>query len=186
MIENDQRLLKELANKNKTAIETIYRLNYPIIQSFIVKNGGDSDEAKDIFQESMIVLYEKSKSDNFSLNCLLKTYIYSICRRLWLKRLHQMQRFGAPAEIQTAEIVTIDEEIELLEKKNMDFLMMETALMKIGEPCKSILEAYYLYKKNMQEIAEEFGYTNADNAKTQKYKCLVRLKKLFFAQHKNL
>ena len=30
-----------------------------------------------------------------------------------------------------------------------------------------------------------FGYTNADNAKTQKYKCLMRLKKLFFAQYKN-
>ena len=37
----------------------------------------------------------------------------------------------------------------------------------------------------MQEIAAEFGYTNADNAKTQKYKCLLRLKKLFFAQYKN-
>ena len=37
----------------------------------------------------------------------------------------------------------------------------------------------------MNVIAQEFGYTNADNAKTQKYKCLVRLKKLFFAQYKN-
>lgn len=37
----------------------------------------------------------------------------------------------------------------------------------------------------MQELALEFGYTNADNAKTQKYKCLVRLKKIFFAQYKN-
>jgi hypothetical protein len=32
----------------------------------------------------------------------------------------------------------------------------------------------------MEEIAEKFGYTNADNAKTQKYKCLQRLKKYFF------
>ncbi len=66
-----------------------------------------------------------------------------------------------------------------------DFNIMETAMSKIGEPCKSLLEAYYIQKKQMQEIATEFGYTNADNAKTQKYKCLVRLKKLFFAQYKN-
>jgi hypothetical protein len=37
----------------------------------------------------------------------------------------------------------------------------------------------------MQEIATDFKYTNADNAKTQKYKCLVRLKKIFFADYKN-
>jgi hypothetical protein len=47
-----------------------------------------------------------------------------------------------------------------------------------------LLEAYYIHKKQMQEIANQFNYTNADNAKTQKYKCLVRLKKLFFAEYK--
>jgi len=75
--------------------------------------------------------------------------------------------------------------LEEHEKKNADFVLMETALSKIGEPCKSLLDAYYHQKKHMQDIATEFGYTNADNAKTQKYKCLMRLKKIFFAQYKN-
>ena len=83
------------------------------------------------------------------------------------------------------ETVAVDDEIELHEKKNSDLGIMEEALSKIGEPCKSLLEAFYLQKKSMPEIAELFAYTNADNAKTQKYKCLVRLKKLFFAQYKN-
>jgi hypothetical protein len=50
----------------------------------------------------------------------------------------------------------------------------------LGEPCKTIIEEFYLNSRSMQEICEQFGYTNADNAKTQKYKCLQRLKKLFF------
>ena len=83
------------------------------------------------------------------------------------------------------ETITVDEDLELHEKHNDDFQLMEAAMSKIGEPCKSLLDAYYIQKKNMQEIAVDFGYTNADNAKTQKYKCLVRLKKLFFAQYKN-
>jgi hypothetical protein len=37
----------------------------------------------------------------------------------------------------------------------------------------------------MQEIALSFGYTNAENAKNQKYKCLMRLKKIFFTHYKN-
>lgn len=81
--------------------------------------------------------------------------------------------------------MSVEEDLELHEKHNSDFQIMENAMSKIGEPCKSLLDAYYIQKKNMQEIATDFGYTNADNAKTQKYKCLVRLKKLFFAQYKN-
>jgi hypothetical protein len=60
---------------------------------------------------------------------------------------------------------------------------MEHAMRNLGEPCKSLLEAFYIQKKPMLEIADDFGYTNADNAKNQKYKCLMRLKKLFFAQY---
>ena len=65
------------------------------------------------------------------------------------------------------------------------FEIMEKALISLGEPCKSLLEAYYLQKQNMQVIAANFGYTNADNAKNQKYKCLMRLKKIFFTDYKN-
>jgi RNA polymerase sigma factor (sigma-70 family) len=183
-LEKDKLLLKGLARSDKNATETIYRENYNMIQSFILNNNGSVDEARDIFQEAMVVLYEKAKDTTFSLNCQIKTYVYSVCRRLWLKRLQQLSKYSAQIE-GFEEVVPVEEEIEAHEKRNADFLMMEHAMGKIGEPCKSLLDAYYLQKKSMQDIAGDFGYTNADNAKTQKYKCLVRLKKLFFAQYKN-
>jgi len=182
--EQDKQLLEGLALNDRLVVEAIYRDNYPMIQAFILNNNGNSDEARDIFQEAMIVIYEKAVSGSFELNCQLKTYIYSVCRRLWLKRLQQLQRYGNLIE-NVEDTVAVGEDLELHEKHNADFVLMETAMNKIGEPCKSLLDAYYIQKKNMQEIASEFGYTNSDNAKTQKYKCLVRLKKLFFAQYKN-
>lgn len=183
-LEQEKRQLEGLAVNDRQSIEAIYRDNFPVIQSFVIKNNGTADEAKDIFQETMIVLFEKVCSGNFELNCQLKTYLYSVSRRLWLKRLQQLKRFNRNTE-HSEETVPVEEDMELHEKKDADFKMMETALRKIGEPCKSLLEAYYLQKKHMQEIAVDFGYTNADNAKTQKYKCLVRLKKLFFTQFKH-
>ncbi len=180
----EQLLLQGLAANDKKAVETIYRENYSTIQSFIVKNNGYPDDARDIFQEAMIVLYEKVTSGSFELTCQIRTYLYSVCRRLWLKRLQQMQRYNPSAE-SVDEVVSVEEELDVHEKRNADLIIMENALNKIGEPCKSLLEAYYLQKKSMPEIAEFFGYTNADNAKTQKYKCLVRLKKIFFTQYKN-
>ncbi len=181
----EKALLEGLAREDKDAIEKIYRDNYNVIQSLILNNSGTADDAADIFQESMIVLFEKSKSPDFELSCQIKTYLYSVSRRLWLKRLQQIQRFTRQSE-DFEQVVPVEEELELQEKRQNDFSIMENAMTKIGEPCKSLLEAYYIQKKQMQQIATEFGYTNADNAKTQKYKCLVRLKKLFFAQYKNV
>ncbi len=183
-LDKDQLLLQGLAKSDKSAIEAIYRENYSMIQSFVLNNNGSTEDARDIFQEAMVVLYEKSKDTSFLLTSQIKTYVYSVCRRLWLKRLQQLNRYSGSLE-SMEESVSVEEELDEHEKKNADFNMMETALGKIGEPCKSLLDAYYLQKKSMQDIAQEFGYTNADNAKTQKYKCLVRLKKLFFAQYKN-
>ena len=181
---NEQALLKGLAQNDRKAIETIYKQNYNMVQTLVVNNSGSIEDAKDIFQEALIVLYEKVKSGSFELNCLIKTYVYSVCRRLWLKRLHQLQNFS-PEVGNGEEIVPVEEELEIHEQKNLDFLLMEKAMQSLGEPCKSLLESYYLQKKSMMEIAGDFGYTNADNAKNQKYKCLMRLKKLFFDQYKN-
>ena len=177
-VSNEQQLLFGLAQNDRKAIETIYKQHYNMVQSLILNNNGTPDDARDIFQEAMIVLYEKVKTGSFELNCLIKTYLYSVCRRLWLKRLSQLQRISPEVE-KLEETVPVEEELELHQQRNLDFQVMEKSMKNLGEPCKSLLEAYYLQKKSMVEIAGSFGYTNADNAKNQKYKCLMRLKKLF-------
>lgn len=182
--DKESELLRGLANGESASIEAIYRENYLVIQSFILANSGTVDDARDIFQESMVVLYEKTLNPSFSLNCQIRTYVYSVCRRLWLKRLQQRKRYSVQVD-GLEEIVPVEDALEDHEQRNNDYLMMEQAISRIGEPCKSLLDAYYIHRKSMQEIATDFGYTNAENAKTQKYKCLVRLKKLFFAQYKN-
>ena len=181
---NERALLEGLAGSDKKAVETIYRENYNMVQSLIINNNGSSDDAKDIFQEAMIVLYEKVRSGTLELNCQIKTFVYSVSRRLWLKRLQQQNRYSPPGDSMET-VVAVEEDLEAHEQRNAEFEMMEKAISNLGEPCKSLLEAYYLQKQNMQVIAANFGYTNADNAKNQKYKCLMRLKKLFFAHYKN-
>ncbi|HET9278810.1 MAG TPA: sigma-70 family RNA polymerase sigma factor [Flavitalea sp.] len=180
---NETALLQGLARNDRSAIETIYTQQYTMVQTLIINNNGTAEDARDVFQEAMIVLYEKARSGSFELNCQLKTYVYSVCRRLWLKRLHQLQKY-VPNANGLEETVSVDEDMEVHDQRNSDFMMMERALSSIGEPCKSLLEAFYLQKRNMTEIAGTFGYTNADNAKNQKYKCLLRLKKLFFSEYK--
>lgn len=179
----EQELLKGLAQNDRQAVERIYVQNYATIEVFILNNNGSYDDAQDIFQEAMIVLYENAKRTDFLLTSQLKTYIYAIVRRLWLKRLQQ-QKYSREIIENIENVVVVDEALEEYQKRNLEFEIMHEALNNIGEPCKSLLEACYVQKKNMKEIAERFAYTNADNAKNQKYKCLMRLKKIFFDRYK--
>jgi len=180
----EQELLKGLAAHDRSAAETIYQENYGMIKSLIINNNGSPDEVQDIFQEAMLVLYEKVRSGEFELHCQIKTFLYSVCKRLWLKQLQK--KYPYSPDISTVEeTVPVEEEMENHQEIEQEFRMMEKAISSLGEPCRTLIEAFYLRRKTMQEISAEFGYTNADNAKNQKYKCLMRLKKIFFSQAKN-
>jgi RNA polymerase sigma factor (sigma-70 family) len=182
----DRELLEGLAHHDEEALQLLYKEYFPMISRMVFQNHGDESDAKDLFQDTLIVLYEKSKDPVFVLECKLKTYLYAVGHRLWLKQLHQRQKQFIDHVSDEEEIAEdINSDIEAHEAKEARFRIMNVSMAKLGEPCKSLLESFYLYKLSMQEIAEKFGYTNPDNAKTQKYKCLSRLKKIFFNQYKN-
>ncbi|MES2107146.1 MAG: sigma-70 family RNA polymerase sigma factor [Bacteroidota bacterium] len=177
----DNEVILGILNNSENVLKRLYIAYFPMILQLVINNNGNSDDAKDIYQEAIIVLYNKVKTGDFELSSKLKTYIYSVCRRLWLKRLSQMNRYGGDIK-DFQEFLVVDDETEKNNERDIQFNKMGSALQQLGEPCKTIIEDFYINNKSMQEICEEFGYTNADNAKTQKYKCLQRLKKLFFQQ----
>lgn len=182
---NDQILLRGLAVNDSRAIENIYKLHFNIVQAYILNNNGSYDDARDIFQEAVIVLYEKVKNGSFELTSQLQTFLFAVSKRLWLKRLNRVNNYSLPIEDEVLEGVEDEEDIEQKQKNDLAFDVMDKALESMGDPCRSLLKAFYIEKKDMSQIASIFGYTNPENAKNQKYKCLMRLKKLFFSQYDN-
>ena len=182
----EQQLLAALAQGEREATEQIYRQNYRIINGWLLKNGGSATDADDLFQEAMVVLFSKSQSEEFRLTCSVGTYLFAISKHLWYKKLQRKSRDPIALLDNTGNDdeendsgIAYEEDIDAHEEREAHYNQLDEALEQIGEPCRSILKAYYHQDKSMQEIAADFGYTNTDNAKTQKYKCLTRLKKIF-------
>jgi RNA polymerase sigma factor (sigma-70 family) len=175
----DREVVLGILNNSTDALNKLYTAYFPMVLQFILNNNGDEDDAKDVYQEAIIVLYNKVKSGGFELSSKLKTYIYSVSRRIWLKKLSKQHKNTSSIN-DYEDVLAVEEEVEQHELKDMQFVKMKSALESLGEPCNTIIQDFYIHNKSMQDICEKFGYTNADNAKTQKYKCLQRLKKLFF------
>lgn len=182
--QDDDVLIRSLANGQSDALQFIYKTIYPTVEKMVFKMNGTTDEAYDIFQDTITIVYEKAKRNQLDLSCRFSTYVVAIAKHLWLKN-----RSGKKKNPISVPFEAIEQQIPLADIAK-DFQQMETnvarlslCFQEIGEPCASLLKAFYLQNKSMQTITEEFGYTNADNAKTQKYKCLNRLRKLFFTEH---
>lgn len=182
LYETDEAIIAGIRSGDDRALAYLYKLHFPMISHFILSNSGTDDEAKDIYQEGVIVFYEKVKADTLELTCQIKTYLYSVCRRLWLKRLAEKGRFANKVN-DPENYLTLEDDIPQQEENEKRFGVMDEALNQLGEPCKTLLEDYYIRMQNMQDITDRFGYTNTDTAKNQKYKCLQRLKKLFFTAY---
>jgi len=178
----EEALIAELRKKNEAALKQLYQDNYVMILKLVVNNNGTEEEAKDVYQEAIIHFYERLSQQDFELTCKIKTYLYAVCRKLWLQRLAHRNKF---LRIEEGErVADVDEAMHEIEAKEKNFSKMNRSLDELGEPCRSILEDYYLKGLSMDEITEKFGYTNTDNTKNQKYKCLQRLKKFFFEANK--
>lgn len=186
VVSSDEEIIQALRNNDNSVLNVLYKLYFGSINHFIITNSGSEDDAKDIFQEAVIVFYQNIKDQNFELNCKIKTYLYSVSRLMWLKRIKKASAVVGKITDFEGFISIDDSEAALMEEREMQFSKMSAALAELGEPCKTLIEDFYVKQLSMSQISEKFGYTNADNAKTQKYKCLMRLKKLFFKQEERL
>lgn len=176
----EQELLKALAEGQRSATEDIYLQHYTTITKWIKSRGGAEADAADIYQEAMIVLYEKAQNEDFRLSCKVGTYLFAVSKHLWYKKLQKAQQLGQTTDSEQVEELAYTDDIKAHREREHHYQQLENALEQLGEPCRSLIKAFYHKDKSMQEIAMDFGYTNPANAKTQKYKCLNRLKKLFF------
>jgi RNA polymerase sigma factor (sigma-70 family) len=172
-------LLTQLATGERKATEQVYNQHYPTITKWIQNNGGSEPDAADIYQEAMVILYEKAQDETFRLSCKIGTYLFAISKHLWYKKIKKQASAAILTDEERHDWVYEDDIKAHMERENY-YHQLNAALEQIGEPCQSLLKAFYHHDKSMQEIASGFGYTNTDNAKTQKYKCLARLRKIFY------
>ncbi len=182
LVFTDKEYIEGLRLSNDAVIRSVYKKFYPVIARMVLNNSGTEQEAKDVFQETVLVLYNHVQQQQFSLTCALQTYLYSVARRLWLKQLHKKHGLFKLDErlYEGEDVAETQSDLEAYEERDQNIGKMKESMGQLGEPCKALLEDFYTRHLSMDEIAEKFGYTNADNAKNQKYKCLQRLKKIFF------
>lgn len=172
---NDQQIIQQLKSGEQVKAFTSLYKAFPMVKSHIRKNNGSSVEAEDIFQEALFILLKKIQEPNFELSSSLSTYVFGISKFLWNNQLRKKKPGYSPV----LDMVDDELDFEFEELNNEKINFAQKALASISEKCKEILHFFYIEKYSMKTIAEKFGYTSEQNAKTQKYKCLEKARQEF-------
>jgi RNA polymerase sigma factor (sigma-70 family) len=167
----DQRIIELIrSRKHDKVFTTLYRY-YPVVKKLILANGGRSEDAEDIYQEALIVFYKKAAEPDFTLSSGISTYLYSICRYMWMDRLRKNQKYNTD-NIRIDENAPADPEIIAAIESENQLMLAEKAIAELGERCRELLLLFYFHSKKLKDIAAKMGYNSENTAKNQKYKCL--------------
>lgn len=172
----DAGVIQEIKKGNESKLTSVYRAYRDEFISWAVRNYQCPEEhAKDVYQVTIVIFYENIMAGKLvSLQSSVKTYIFGIGKN---KLLEYQASLRKQQNFQEAFIREPMEE-EIPEEKEEVYAMLESALQELGEPCKTLLTLSYYKNYSTDEIASALNYKSTDSAKTQKYKCLVRLKKI--------
>jgi RNA polymerase sigma factor (sigma-70 family) len=165
----EQELFARICQGDEQALDFIYRKYYRMMVRLVTSNNGTENEAKDVYQEAIVVFWQKANSGNLVLTSKMSTYIYSVCLNLWRKELDRKKRFSNEEKDAT--------EYQEQEKEERVKIIHE-CIDKLDDTCKKVLSYYYFDGMSMKEIAEKIGFANTDTTKTKKYKCKKKLDEL--------
>ena len=155
----DQLYLEGLANNDSVIIQSIYKKFVPKVVSYIRNNSGDEDQAQDVIQEVMILLFNQAKANKLQLTCPFDAYFFLLCKRKWLNELKKTANKGVTIDDDVTSTNEPTEELlaqtEVFEEKQQLFDLM---FQKLGDKCQELLKLSFTLK-SMEEVAEKLQVT---------------------------
>ncbi|WP_245943403.1 RNA polymerase sigma factor [Algoriphagus aquaeductus] len=174
---NDQEILDQIKSKSNPnqAISQLYSQHYGMLEHLILTNSGQAEDAADIIQEAMLVVVKMIRNEKFRGESSLKSFLYSICKNLWINELRKRksnQYRNEQYENEKSQIdLSVVEEIQQMENLRFVMNLFET----LGEKCKQVLTLFYFEELSMRDICEKLAFSSEQVLRNKKYKCLQSL-----------
>ena len=171
----DDEVLAGILGNNSKILQHVYKEAFPGVRRYILNNSGNDEDAKDIFQESIIVTYKKLKSRSLVLTCSLKVYLFSVCRLLWLKQLEKQRKSIEEVKVNDF-VLEVGDDVKDINAQNERYELYRAHFGMLKDDCQKVLQLF-LEKVPLKEIAKQMGYSSEQYAKKRKFQCKEALVK---------
>ncbi len=166
-------ILNGIRDRDTKVLDFVYDNYYHQIRVFVTQNQGSKEDAKDIYQDAMLVIYQKLQQNNLRLTCSFNTYLYSVSRLLWLKQLERRKLWKQYTE-DAENFVSLDDSIITIFEMNERYKLYQTHFKRLSFSCQKVLELF-LARIPLKEIARILGFKSEQYAKKRKHQCKEKL-----------
>lgn len=164
-------IITGIATRKDNVIKYIYKTCYDPARRLILMNKGTDEDARDIFQEALFTIYQKITLQKFQLSCSFSTYVYSVCRFLWVRELSKKKESDNITD-EFPDIISagsLNPKVEIAGLK-----IFQKHFNELCEDCQKVLRLYFR-NVSLEEIGEIMGYKNVRIARDKKYRCKQNL-----------
>ena len=169
--QQDVQTVAALRRREDAAFRLLYTRYYPMVEWMVLRNQGTKDDAADVFQETLLVLIRNLDSDDWQLTASLKTYLYAVSHKQWMKRLHQKNRYKI---VQEETLNEWPDELPDCEVDSASTYSLSGWLQQITKHCQRLIQLLFFENRQVADA----GYKNAHTAQNQQYKCLEQIRRV--------
>lgn len=158
------------------------------------------DDCEDLVQDAFVAMFSNIKSGRLTeLTCDMTTYVISILKNRAYNEYGKRGKFVSGEFFQGEDEYSSPIEQAMIEEAIKEWIQenggiteeMESAVREIvtnmKEPCKTILWSFYWDEMTLAAIAKNLtDYKSSDSVKTQKSRCLTKVKILMKETYKIL
>ena len=169
-------IVEGIKKRDNKVLTLIYKELFPVVRYYVMSNGGTQDDAKDVFQESIIVAFKQISLNSFEIKTGFEAYLYGVARLVWLKILRSrathdrnIMQLEEPENSYLPSDDLIEEELEMR--------LFRKYFFKLSSECQQVLR-YISEGLSYEQIAINMGYKGEKIVRNKKYKCKETLIKL--------
>lgn len=167
-------ILSGIKKRDPRILKFIYSDLFPAVERLILRNSGSSEEAKDIFQEAIIAIFNQLKEKDLVLDVKFSTYFLSVCFKIWQNKLRKKSTEQKYLDTEQFELVELHEYASEKLDEQLKYSLFQKHFQKLKEDCKKIL-TWFLDKVPLKEISSRMGFSGENYVKKRKFQCKEHL-----------
>lgn len=169
-----------LKNRNQEVLNQLYKTALPKVRSFVLKNSGNSDDAKDIFQDAVIVFFHSVKTAKFDESKSIDGFIYTVARNAWINKVRHDKKLVFKDELPEDFNTNQDNQLDdIISKERQD--AFRKVFMMLGEQCRELMQLSIYEEMPPREITNLLKISNVEVTRTNLYRCRKKLTSLIKA-----
>ena len=152
----DNEIIECLRNRQSYVVHWLSDRYMPMIRLMVYQKGGSTEDARDIFQDGLIIMLEKLDDKKFNLTCKFKTFLYCVCEHLW-KTILEKRQSAANYLNRRNEPESEKDFTDMIDYQMYEQIIQD--VFKTLDPISKKILTLYWQENSLQEIADQLGYT---------------------------